>query len=164
METTISRILVPLDFSAPSERALDYATALATRLGATLHVLNVVEPMNALAGEGYLISLPELTDSMVKEAKRRMDDYRDIAPPGLVFETDVTVGLAATTIADTARTQKCDLIIMGTHGRTGLAHLFMGSVAERVTRLAPCPVLTVRPIAWAPGAAASARTAAATHT
>ena len=166
MTTTISRILVPLDFSVPSERALGYATTLAAQFGATLRLLHVVEPLNAaaLAGEGYLITLPELTDSMVKDARRRLADYRDIAPPGLVIETDVTMGPPATTIAEVARAQKCDLIVMGTHGRTGLAHLFMGSVAERVTRLAPCPVLTVRPIAWAQGAPAQARAAASTPT
>lgn len=166
METTISRILVPLDFSVHSDRALAYATMLAQRLEASLRLLNVVEPLNAaaLAGEGYLITVPELTDSMVKEARRRMADYRDIAPPGLVIETDVAVGPAATTIAETAREQQCDLIVMGTHGRTGLAHLFMGSVAERVTRLAPCPVLTVRPIAGAASPAAPLRTAAGAHT
>lgn len=163
MNTTISRILVPLDFSPHSQRALEYATALAARLGAALHLLSVVEPMAAasgLAGEMYFPSLAELTDKMVEEARRYMAESKAYVPPGLVVTSDVAIGTPATTITDVAQEQKCDLIVMGTHGRTGLAHLFMGSVAERVTRLAPCPVLTVRPVSWATSAPAPARATA----
>jgi nucleotide-binding universal stress UspA family protein len=67
---------------------------------------------------------------------------------GIAVTTEVLSGHPASAIVDTAREKKYDLIVMGTHGRTGLAHLFMGSVAEKVTRLAPCPVLTVRETEW----------------
>ena len=151
MPAPFSRVLVPMDFSDHSDRALEYATALAGGTGASLHLLNVVEPVAAVSGEMY-ISMPELTDNLAAEALRRLREHKEGIPPGLAVTVDVAVGLAAVTIAQAATDQKCDLIVMGTHGRTGLAHLFMGSVAERVTRLAPCPVLTVRQVTWAAGA------------
>lgn len=158
MNLTISRILVPFDFSAHSQRALDYATALAARTGAALHLLNVVEPLaTASAGGEIYVQLGEIMDAMVADSRRLLKDHKDGLPPGMTITTDVTVGPAATTIVQTAADRKCDLIVMGTHGRTGLAHLFMGSVAERVTRLAPCPVLTVRPLKWETAAATAQR-------
>lgn len=146
MTPTITRILVPLDFSAHSQRALDYATELAVRTGASLHLLNVVEPIEAtvFGSEMYVPSLPEITDNMVAESRRQIARCAAGLPRGVTATTEVAIGPAATTITDTASDRTCDLIVMGTHGRTGLGHLFMGSVAERVTRLAPCPVLTVR--------------------
>ncbi len=148
MGLTISRILVPVDLSAYSERALEYAIALAGRLGASLHLLHVVEdPMatGVWGGETVIPDLPELRQELVDDAERRLVAYREAAERVRVpVVTTVRLGLAAITIVEHAKSLGVDLIVIGTHGRTGLAHLLMGSVAERVLRHAPCPVLTVR--------------------
>ena len=164
MNATISRILVPVDFSPHSDLALDYATTLAGRLGASLHVLHVVEPVSAPVGGGelYMPDLSEFHASLVADAERRMEDCRAHASAaGVPATTGVFLGQTATTIASTATEKECDLIVMGTHGRTGLGHLFLGSVAEKVTRLAPCAVLTVRETAWRKGERKSGVAAAA---
>jgi nucleotide-binding universal stress UspA family protein len=148
MNLTISRILVPVDFSAYSERALEYAIGLASRFGASLHLLHVVEDPIATGvwgGETVLPDLTELREELVKGAERQLVTYREAAArAGVSVSSTALVGLPAITIVDHAVSLGVDLIVMGTHGRTGMAHLVMGSVAERVLRHAPCPVLTVR--------------------
>ncbi|OFW05225.1 MAG: hypothetical protein A3I61_10745 [Acidobacteria bacterium RIFCSPLOWO2_02_FULL_68_18] len=148
MQLSISRILVPVDFSAHSEVALQYAIALASRLAASLHVLHVVEDpvaTGAWGSEGVLPDLTELRSELVADAERRLLAYRGEAERARVpVVTTAQMGLTSNTIVEYARALDIDLIVMGTHGRTGVAHLFMGSVAERVLRHAPCPVLTVR--------------------
>jgi nucleotide-binding universal stress UspA family protein len=148
MDPTISRILVPVDFSAHSKSALQYAAALASRLEASLHLLHVVEDPVATGAWGSESVLPDLTElrkELVVDAERRLLAYRGEAERAQVpVVTSVRIGLTSYTIVEYARTLNVDLIVMGTHGRTGVAHLFMGSVAERVVRHAPCPVLTVR--------------------
>ena len=116
----IRRILVPTDFSQTSDAALAQARELASALGASLHLVHVVE--DASRSECLAASL---------EA-------------GLGYETALLTGPAARTIVEYATTRRFDLIVMGTHGRTGVAHLLLGSVAEQVVRTASCPVLTVR--------------------
>lgn len=148
MYPTISRILVPVDFSSHSEYALRYAIALANRLGASLHLLHVVEDPVATGAWGYEGVVPGLNDllgELVANARRRLLAYRSDAERAQVpVVTTVQIGPTSHTIVEHTRGLDIDLIVMGTHGRTGLAHLFMGSVAERVVRHAPCPVLTVR--------------------
>ena len=148
MYLTISRILVPVDFSAHSESALRYAIALASRVDATLHVLHVVEDpiaTGAWGGETVIPNLTELRQELLDDAERRLAAYREEATRAQVpVVTVARMGLTSHTIVDYAKAINIDLIVMGTHGRTGMAHLFMGSVAERVLRHAPCPVLTVR--------------------
>jgi nucleotide-binding universal stress UspA family protein len=148
MSTAFTRILVPTDFSDLSKVALDFGKELAERYGAALHVLHVVEdPLaaGAIPSEIYVPDMPALRGAMVTDAETQL--------AGLVAErvcdavrvtTEVKVGHAATAICESAVTTPCDLIVMGTHGRTGIAHLFLGSVAERVVRTSPCPVLTIR--------------------
>lgn len=148
MDLTISRILVPVDFSAHSEFALRYATALASRFDASLHLLHVVEDpaaTGAWGGESALPNIAELREELVADAERRLLAYRGEAERAQVpVVTIARTGLTSQTIVEYAKTLNIDLIVMGTHGRSGFAHLFMGSVAERVLRHAPCPVLTVR--------------------
>jgi len=148
MDLTISRILVPVDFSVHSEFALQYAIALAHRLNASLHLLHVVEDpvaTGALAPEGVFTDLDELRAELIADAERRLLTYRGQAERAQVpVVTAARVGLTSPAILEHAKTLNVDLIVMGTHGRTGVAHLFVGSVAERVLRHAPCPVLTVR--------------------
>jgi universal stress protein A len=140
MKSLITRILVPTDFSRPSERALDYAQDLAQQLGASLHLLHVVNrPLLAegLAAEASMSA--KFESDMVSGMEARL---RKLAPDAA--STDVVFGYAARAIVDWASRLGADLIVMGSHGRTGMAHLMLGSVAEAVVRTARCPVLTVR--------------------
>jgi nucleotide-binding universal stress UspA family protein len=99
----------------------------------------------ALSAEVYVPDLPQILDSLMHEAEKRLTVLKAVAAgDGVPTATHVLTGQPAHTIVEHARTGGFDLIVMGTHGRTGFSHLFVGSVAERVVRRAPCPVLTVR--------------------
>jgi nucleotide-binding universal stress UspA family protein len=142
------RILVPVDFSEPSIAALEYARALGRKLGASLRVLHVVEDQYVTAPLGsdmYMAPSSAETELRVQEAKDQLASFlsRDDRT-ALRATADVITGSSARTITEYAGSNKFDLIVMGTHGRTGLAHFVMGSVAEKVIRTATCPVLTVR--------------------
>jgi nucleotide-binding universal stress UspA family protein len=144
----IRKILVPLDFSPPSDQALAYARALAADSGASLHVLHVVED-RLLSGpwpnEVYLGELPKLRATLIGDAEERLRECAKLVEAeGVQVTCEVAIGGPTHTIVDAAATSDIDLIVMGTHGRTGLTHLLIGSVAERVIRHAPCPVLVVR--------------------
>ena len=142
-----TRILVPTDFSGPSDAALEYARTLAAKFGASLHLLHVVEDQfvtGPFGAEMYVPNTPRTLSFLLAEARERMahristDDRSRLRAT-----TEVIVGTVARTIKDYAADNGYDLIVMGTHGRTGLAHVLMGSVAEHVVREAACPVLTV---------------------
>jgi len=143
---TLSRILVPTDFSASSDAALAYAKMLAERFGASLHLLHVIEqPVIAGGLEIYATELPRLREAALKEADVRLDQYLTAAErERFTASSEVTDGNTARSIVDIARDGGADLIVMGTHGRGGVVHLLLGSVAEKVVRMATCPVLTVR--------------------
>lgn len=142
------RILVPTDFSDPSDAALDYARVLAGQFGATIQLLHVVEPpfeAGAFSNEVYLGNIPGMCDTLIREAQAHVASRvrpADVARYGL--RTEIITGQSAATILEYALHHRVELIVMGTHGRTGMAHLFMGSVAEHVVRKAVCPVMTVR--------------------
>lgn len=139
-ELEIKRILVPVDFSEPSKRALDYAISVASEFDAELILLHVVQPYPILP------DLPaptvELTAILGREADTKLKKLAD-AVKAVAVKRLVRFGNPAREIADEAKKQDADLIIINTHGRTGFAHLFIGSVAELVVRLAKCPVLTL---------------------
>jgi nucleotide-binding universal stress UspA family protein len=138
-------ILVPMDFSESSNQALDYAITFASKLQARLTVLHVVEVFPL--GSADMTTVPEAyIEDLKMEADRTMQSYlARITAAGLTGDIVVKHGPVFQEIMEVAKTQHVDLIIMGTHGRTGLSHLFLGSVAERLVRFAPCPVLVVRP-------------------
>jgi nucleotide-binding universal stress UspA family protein len=142
----IERILVATDFGAASESALSYGRQLARRFGASLHVLHITENVFTRVSDAYGYVPMELqaeveaikreqTEALVDDEDRR--ELRAVA-------TTVTSNCTADAIVDYASTNGIDLIVIGTHGRRAVTRLFMGSVAERVVRLASCPVLTVR--------------------
>ncbi len=141
-----SRILVPIDFSACSLLALDYAVALARQLESRLILLHVVEP--AVHQETYFGGAApggETNQPLVEAGKKRLLALAEARTSGsLPVETLVRIGHPHSEIPDTARAMGVDILVVGTHGFTGLQHLLMGSIAERVVRHAPCPVLTVR--------------------
>ena len=144
-----TRILVPMDFSAPSDAALDYARGIATRFGASLHLLHVAEdPYRALySAEVFVPEMEGLRDQILDDAAGRMKDrLRESDRTELQATVDAIIGTPAGSIVEYAGGHDMDFIVMGTHGRGGMSHLLMGSVAERVVRKAPCPVLTVRQV------------------
>lgn len=136
---TLTRILVPHDLEATSDRALAYACELARTFGAELLLLHVMENqfMHAVVGDPR-----DFAAGMRQQLAHRLtsDDRRDLHAAVTLEESDHP----ADVILEFARNAKVDLIVMGTHGRRAVERLVMGSVAERVVRSAPCPVLTVR--------------------
>jgi universal stress protein A len=145
---SLKHILVATDFSEPSKAALTYGRALADNFRATLHIVHVVGNVPAVVygAEAYAVSTPELQQQIEDTARKQLDD--------LLIDNDerplptkralLTSNAPAAAIVDYAGHEHIDLVITGTHGRGAIAHLLMGSVAERIVRAAPCPVLTVR--------------------
>ena len=140
------KILVGTDFSEASDEARRVAIEVARRLGAELEIVHVEEPLPAYAfSEGALPDLPRLQEEVRIWAERQLEDLaRGARASGVSTTTAVLLGVPASAIVEAARTARADLIVVGTHGRTGLERVLLGSVAERVVRNAPCAVLTVR--------------------
>ena len=141
----IKSILVPIDFSAPSRKALDYAVPFAKQFGAKLTLLHVIEP---IPGPDFANSFPLMmeNDKVVATAKGKLQMLvkQNAIDPKILERAVVSEGRAFHEIARAAENLKADLIIISTHGYTGLKHALLGSTTERVVRHAPCPVLVVR--------------------
>lgn len=144
----IAKILVPTDFSEFSQCALRYGCELATRFDAQLHLLNVVEEIYPLIPDPGMTFppmesyLPEIQNA----AKRAILNLPPADLAGkLSVVREVITGVPFLEIVRYAREQDIDMIVIGSHGRSGLAHVLLGSVADKVVRKASCPVLTVRP-------------------
>ena len=141
----VQHVLVPIDFSATADRALAYAIALAQQLQARLTLLHVLDMTPVTMDEMTPGVAATYLDDLETDAQHLLQASRErVQHAGLQGETLLVQGTPAQRIVDTASEQGVDLIIMGTHGRTGLAHVFLGSVAEHVVRQGPCPVLVVR--------------------
>ena len=139
----IRRILMPTDLSDHAEYALKYPRELASSYGAALHLLHVIE-LNWL---GTYVDLPKEIDDALPQYQREKEIRlnamaREIE--GLDVHVKVAKGVPYVAIVRYARAQDIDLIVLATHGRTGLSHALVGSVAEKVVQMAPCPVLTVK--------------------
>jgi nucleotide-binding universal stress UspA family protein len=145
--TRFRTILLAHDFSPHAQAALDRATELVALTGARLHLVHcVVEPILAYpASVGGMAPVPSYGAELMAETRRAAETSLMEIAGRLDFncECHVVPGAPATAICETARKLSADLIVMGTHGRTGIAHVFLGSVAERTLRQAPCPVLVV---------------------
>jgi nucleotide-binding universal stress UspA family protein len=143
----LKTVLVATDFSEPSAKALEYGRALARTFGATLHVLHVLQstwvPAGAELGSGAaqatLLQTLEVSARDEMERAVREDDRRELNAQTSLL----TSASPASAIVAHAKEIDADVIVIGTHGRSGLSHTLMGSVAEKVLRIAPCPVLTV---------------------
>ena len=141
----MKHILLPTDFSEPSLRATQYAVDLAKRFVATLHVLHVIEDPVIYVPMFESFPLPS-REEFETYAQTRLENW--ILPDdaeAIDVETQWVHGRPFVEIIRAAREQPIDLIVLGTHGRSAPAQLLLGSVAEKVVRKAPCPVLTVRP-------------------
>ena len=145
---SLKRILVATDFGEAADAALAYGRELARTFAAELDVIHVVENVltRGFGAEGYVASYPELQQEVEDAADRQLTsllspaDRQTLRTKTMLLKSNSP----AFTIVGYAKENDIDLIIMGTHGRGAIAHLLMGSVAERVVRTAPCPVLTVR--------------------
>lgn len=146
MSPAMKRILVPVDFNIPSRAALGVAGELATALGASLQVLHVIDfpGSPSVVTEGHVPLPPAYRQAVHDQVKKQLDEWlaTTAAPgtPGHVIE-----GTPATEIVQFVGEHAIDLIVMGTHGKSGVSHMLTGSVTEKVVRTATCPVLTVRP-------------------
>ncbi len=142
---SIQKILVPYDFSPHSEHALDWAIGLAEKWQARLellHVIHILPPVVDIAGDVYA----HVEQAQLAAAQKHLETVLSTKAEDLsvLFDSHVRRGVPFQAICDEAATQQADLIVMGSHGRTGLSHVFIGSVAERVIRHAPCPVLVTK--------------------
>lgn len=144
----VRRILFPTDFSELSKVAEKSACDMADQFGAELHVLHVLHDLFLTMPQtsAALLISPKTLDDIVTHAE---DEIQQIPPTAWSHGKKVTrvvrIGSTYDTIVQYAKDNAIDLIVMGTHGRTGLPHVLLGSVAERVVQHAPCSVLTVRP-------------------
>ncbi|HTD67470.1 MAG TPA: universal stress protein [Candidatus Limnocylindria bacterium] len=140
-EIRLKRILVPVDFSVTSRKALQYAVSFAKQFSAEIILLHVVQP--PVYFEGVVIAAYD--DTTIREASaKRLSEWRNETASGATVKANVRTGAPYHEIVLTAEETNTDLIIVGTHGRGGLARMLIGSTAERVVRHAPCPVLVVR--------------------
>jgi nucleotide-binding universal stress UspA family protein len=140
----LKKILVPTDFSKGSENALRYGCELAAKFGGELHLLHIMQETVGDFDYFYAVS-GNFFEEMREDAQRRMDAVLDPAwNGGKGVKRVVTSGTPFREILRYAKQNEIDLIVMGTHGRGAITHMLMGSVAEKVVRMAACPVLTVR--------------------
>jgi nucleotide-binding universal stress UspA family protein len=144
----LKNVLVATDFSEPSTTALEYGRAIARTFNASLHVVHVVDNLflQRMLPDAAPANYAELLEELEAAGRRRLnatigeDDRRELGAKTILL----TLTAPAHGIVTYAKKANIDLIVMGTHGRGGWSHLVMGSVAEKVVRTAPCPVLTVR--------------------
>ena len=141
----IQNVLVATDFSETSDAALDYGRELARTFGSTLHVLHVAANVNLpYGGEAYTAMVPDLQAEVEEAARNQLQALLEHEDSALHVKPAVVAATSpAAAIVDYAVQHQIDLVVLGTHGRGAFSHLFMGSVAERVVRTAPCPVLTI---------------------
>jgi universal stress protein A len=142
----MKNVMVATDFGEAADAALRHGRELAGRFGATLHLVHVVETSYAGVGvETYVPVLPDVYGELEGAARRRLNGLIESMGNGPhAIPAVLPSAVPSVAIIDYARDHDIDLIVMGTHGRGGLVHLVMGSVAERVVREAPCPVLTIK--------------------
>ena len=151
----LTRILAPTDFSKYSGFALEWAAYLAQCMKADLLLLHVLTDeegkiVEEVIGEGAVVQIPKgIRQNVVEERRKRLTDQYEMVVSReikavLKVEETVRIGVPFLEIVRTAKERDVDLIVMGTHGRTGLAHALIGSVAEKVVHHAHCPVLSIK--------------------
>jgi universal stress protein A len=143
-EFQIRKILVPLDFSERSTKALRYATAFARQFRAEILCLHVIDIPYGAGEAGFVAEMETFRKNMLKETRQRMNTLLARETAGLASRANVRSGAPYDEITKAAQEEDVDLIVIATHGRTGFSRLFLGSTTERVVRHAHCPVLVVR--------------------
>lgn len=141
----ISNIVVGTDFSESAAYALDYAIQLATQLQAKLTVVHVYELPVYSMPDGAIMVTAEMAARVADAAQGQLDQLvQQKARQGVTVKGVLRQGTAWQEMDDVAKKERADLIVVGTHGRRGLSHMLLGSVAEKIVRTASCPVLTLR--------------------
>ena len=143
----LAKLLVPTDFSEDSEQAARYAVELAKRFQAEIHCVHVVDiPADLLSTSDYYMTGPSegFLDQIREESKKNLEAFAKKNLEGVGVRTAFLEGSPFVEIIRYAHNQEIDLVVIATHGRTGLRHVLFGSVAEKVVRKAPCPVLVVK--------------------
>ena len=142
----VNKILVPIDFSPHSSEAIERAADMACRYGATLELLHVFNPVAYAMAESQRVPDGEQVESALDEFRRKLVEAQEDAGAAGAPRVTATLleGGVFESILRFARENGHDLIVMGTHGRSGLPHMVIGSIAARVVRTSSCPVLTVR--------------------
>jgi nucleotide-binding universal stress UspA family protein len=144
---SIKSILVPTDFSPASDIAFRYAIDMAVTQRSAIHMIHALDEASFATAypDGFYVEPPGLRDQLMAESKKRLQPMvAACAAAGVAATAETVVGRPARMIVEIAKARATDLIVMGTHGRSGFAHMVLGSVAERVVRTAPCAVLSVR--------------------
>ena len=144
----LKKILVPVDFSEGANKALSYGISLAKHYGAALHIFNAIDDRLYDDSLFMMYAEQEIRETRRKITNEQLDELLARIKkehPGLEPVKVIRLGIAFLEIIKYAQEEAIDLIIMGSHGHTGIAHLLIGSTTEKVVRKAPCPVLTVRP-------------------
>ena len=142
-----SKILVPVDFSEYTDEILEYAAEIAKKFGSSLHLIHVIPTMDYFTPYESFISAENVEaaqKAIEAEVRKQLEETAGYLA-GIAVTRAVRTGAAFIEITEYAESEGMDLIVMGTHGRGGIEHLLLGSVAGRVIRRAPCPVLTIRP-------------------
>jgi nucleotide-binding universal stress UspA family protein len=141
------RILCPIDFSDASKAALEAAAEVAKRYGAKVALFHAYPVPGYTFPDGSFVASSKMLDELSEQAQRHLEEWKAIAEGLGIADVEIAtaIGEPAHEILAFAKAQKADLLVLGTHGRTGIQHALMGSVAERVVRRSTCPVLTVRP-------------------
>ncbi len=151
----VNKILVPVDYSDSGDAAMAYAVLLAKEYDAEMHLMHVYEQPTTFVDSGFTgAPIPaETSPALLNEEEAKLN--RVMPAEGVKFRHSFVVGTPAEALVDYAKDNQIDLVVMGTHGRTGISRLLMGSVAEGVVRNAPCPVLTIKQPANEPAESAS---------
>ena len=139
----VKHILVPVDYSHSGDSAVAYAVSLAREYEAEIHLVHVYEQPFAYVDGGFASApIPDVTPADLEAEEARLEQVE--LPPDVNCRRDFIIGTPVDELVDYAKEKEIDLVVMGTHGRTGIGRLLMGSVAEGVVRRAPCPVLTIK--------------------
>ncbi len=140
----IKKMLCPVDYSVCSQEAFKYAAHIARTESAKLYLVHVID-IRSFGHESPLDSdVPKPSEDAIRRIKEDLVTKAADEVEGVEIESVVVVGVPVELILSVAKEKEVDMIVMGTHGRTGVPHIIIGSVAENVVRKAPCPVLTVR--------------------
>ena len=139
----VNKVLVLTDGSEISRQALQYAVEFSSRFDADLYLLTVIEPLPSYVSAKVTKDLLDAAEAKMQQEVKTCSGYCETS--GITCQSTVRKGVPHETITDYAREIDADLIVLSTHGRSGISHVLMGSVAEKVVRHADCPVLTIRP-------------------
>ena len=148
------RVLCPIDFSEPARAAVRAAVEICRMTGGELTLFHAYELPGYTLPEGSVVASPKMLQELSEQAEAHLVDWKKLAEDGsgLAVQIEKGIGEPALSIVELAQERGFDLIVVGTHGRTGIRHAILGSVAERVVRRAACHVLTVHPDGYARGA------------